>query len=76
MERIFWKAGTFEYPLPAVMVSCGDMKNSNIITVAWTGILNTKPPLVYISLRQSRYSYEIIKKTGEFVINLTTTSLV
>ena len=76
MEREIWKAGTFEYPLPAVMVSCGNMRDSNIVTVAWTGILNTKPPLVYISLRKSRYSYGIIKRTNEFVINLTTTSLV
>ena len=57
------------------MVSCGDMDKSNIITVAWTGILNTNPAKVYISVRPTRYSYDIIKKTGEFVINLTTKEL-
>jgi len=76
MEKISWKPGTFVYPLPAVMVSCGDMKNSNIITVAWTGILNTNPATVYISVRPERYSYELIKKSGEFVINLTNEDLV
>ena len=71
-----WKPGTFLYPLPAVMVSCGTMEKSNIITVAWTGILNTNPATVYISVRPSRYSYNLIKKQGEFVINLTTKNLV
>ena len=50
MSKIKWKAGTFEYPIPAVMVSCGDMEKSNIITVAWTGILNTNPAMVYMIL--------------------------
>lgn len=75
MSKIKWKAGTFEYPIPAVMVSCGDMEKSNIITVAWTGIINTNPAMVYISVRQSRYSYNIIKENMEFVINLTTEKL-
>lgn len=75
MSKIMWKPGTFEYPIPAVMVSCGDMENSNIITVAWTGILNTDPAMVYISVRQSRHSYKIIKESKEFVINLTTDKL-
>ena len=57
------------------MVSCGDMEKSNIITVAWTGILNTNPAMCYISVRPERYSYNIIKETGEFVINLTTKDL-
>ncbi|MBR0491622.1 MAG: flavin reductase family protein [Clostridia bacterium] len=76
MAKVVWKAGTFEYPIPAVMVSCGDMDNSNIITVAWTGILNTNPAMVYISVRPTRYSYNMIKEQGEFVINLTTEDLV
>lgn len=76
MSKVVWKAGTFEYPIPAVMVSCGDMEKSNIITVAWTGILNTNPAMVYISVRPTRHSYNIIKETGEFVINLTTKDLV
>lgn len=75
MSKVTWKPGTFIYPLPAVMVSCGDMEKSNIITVAWTGIINTDPAMVYISVRPSRYSYNIIKESGEFVINLTTKEL-
>lgn len=63
------------YPLPAVMVSCGDMENSNIITVAWTGTICTNPAMTYVSIRPERYSYDIIKFTGEFVINLTTSEL-
>lgn len=76
MEKISWKSGTFIYPLPAVMVSCGNMEKSNIITVAWTGILNTNPATVYISVRPERYSYNLIKESGEFVINLTNEDLV
>ena len=75
MGKITWKGGTFVYPLPAVMVSCGDMKNANIITVAWTGIINTNPAMCYISVRPERFSHELIKKNGEFVINLTTKEL-
>ena len=75
MSKVTWKSGTFLYPLPAVMVSCGDMDKSNIITVAWTGIINTDPAMCYVSIRPSRYSYEIIKNTKEFVINLTTKDL-
>lgn len=75
MSKIMWKPGTFIYPIPAVMVSCGDMEKSNIITVAWTGILNTNPAMCYISVRPERYSYNIIKETGEFVINLTSKDL-
>ena len=71
-----WKPGNMLYPLPAVMVSVTDGQgNDNIITVAWTGTICTNPPLVYISVRPSRYSYEMLKKTGEFVINLTTEEL-
>ena len=75
MAKISWKAGTFVYPIPAVMVSCGTMEKSNIITVAWTGIINTDPAMVYISIRPERYSYNLIKETGEFVINLTNEDL-
>ena len=75
MSKVTWKAGNFLYPLPAVMVSCGTMEKSNIITVAWTGIMNTDPAMVYISVRPTRYSYNIIKECGEFVINLTTEKL-
>ena len=76
MGKITWKPGTFIYPIPAVMVSCGTMEKSNIITVAWTGIINTNPAMVYISVRPTRYSYNLIKDQGEFVINLTTKNLV
>lgn len=75
MSKVMWKPGTFLYPIPAVMVSCGTMEKSNIITVAWTGILNTNPAMVYISVRPTRYSYNLIKEQGEFVINLTTKEL-
>ena len=75
MSKVTWKPGTFLYPLPAVMVSCGTMDKSNIITVAWTGILNTNPSIVYISVRPTRYSYNLIKEQGEFVINLTNKEL-
>ena len=75
MSKTMWKPGTFIYPIPAVMVSCGTFEKSNIITVAWTGILNTNPAMVYISVRPERYSYNLIKESGEFVINLTTKDL-
>ena len=67
----FAKPGNFIYPVPAVMVSCGTMEGEkNIITVAWTGTVCSDPPMAYISVRPERYSYDIIKKSGEFVINL------
>lgn len=76
MSKKLWKAGNMLYPLPAVMVSVSDGKgNDNIITVAWTGTVCTNPPMVSISVRPSRYSYQMIKDTGEFVINLTTEEL-
>ena len=75
MSKQLWKAGNMVYPLPAVMVSCGNMERPNIITIAWTGTLCTNPPLVYVSIRPSRYSYDLIKDSKEFVINLTTDKL-
>ena len=75
MSKAVWKPGTFIYPLPVVMVSCGDMNKSNIITVAWTGIINTEKPMCYISIRPERYSYNLIKNNREFVINLTNKEL-
>ncbi len=76
MAKIKWKPGTLMSPVPPALVSCGDMDNSNLITVAWTGILSSDPPKTYISLRPSRYSYEIIEKTGEFVINLPSSHII
>ena len=76
MSKINFKPGNMLYPLPAVMVSCGDINGeSNIITVAWTGTICTNPPMVYISIRPERHSYDLIKKSKEFVINLTTEQL-
>lgn len=76
MSKQRWKGGALLAPVPPVMVSCGTMAKPNIITIAWTGIVNTIPPKTYISIRPERYSYDIIKNSGEFVINLTTKSLV
>ncbi len=71
-----WKPGTMIYPLPAVMVSCGTLEGEhNIITVSWTGTICTNPPMCYISVRPERHSYDIIRSTGEFTINLTTEAL-
>lgn len=71
--KLSWKAGTMIYPLPAVLVSCGSVPEEyNLLTVAWTGTVCTSPPMCYISVRPERHSYDIIKRCGEFVINLTT----
>ena len=72
MSKIQWKGSTLLAPVPAALVSCGTMENPNALTVAWTGITCSDPPMTYISVRPERYSYEIIKNSGEFVINLTT----
>lgn len=77
MSKQLWKPGNMLYPLPAVMVSVGNKQGkTNIITVAWTGTICTNPAMVYISVRPERYSYQMIKESGEFVINLTTEKLV
>ena len=77
MSRENWRAGNMLYPLPAVMVSCGRPdEKPNIITVAWAGTICSSPAMVSISVRPERYSYDIIRETGEFVINLTTEKLV
>lgn len=76
MSRQTWKPGNMLYPLPAVMVSVGDKSGrTNILTIAWTGTICTNPAMVYISVRPERYSYDIIRESGEFVINLTTEKL-
>jgi flavin reductase (DIM6/NTAB) family NADH-FMN oxidoreductase RutF len=76
MAKVSWKPGTMVYPLPAVMVSCGNKEDGyNIITVSWTGTICTDPAMCYISIRPERHSYEMIKKQGDFVINLTTRKL-
>lgn len=76
-EKVLWKPGNMLYPVPAVMVSCmRPGEKPNIITVAWAGTVCSDPPMVSISVRKERYSYGIIKETGEFVINLVTARLV
>ncbi len=76
MAKVDFKPGTMIYPLPAVMVSCGETPEEyNIITIAWTGTICSDPPMCYISVRPGRHSYGIIRRTGEFVINLTTEEL-
>ena len=76
MGLLTWKGGTLEAPLPPALVSCGTSEHPNVLTIAWTGIVNTIPPMTYISLRPERYSYDLIKNSGEFVINLPTEELV
>jgi len=73
--RLTWKPGTLEGPLPPVLVTCGTMEAPNALTIAWTGIVNSDPALTYISVRPERYSFDIIRKSGEFVINLPVTSM-
>ena len=75
MSKVFWKGSTILSPVPAVLVSCGTVDNPNVLTIGWTGIINTHPPMTYISVRPERYSYNIIKDSGEFVINLTTAAM-
>lgn len=76
MGKQIWKPGNMIYPLPAVMVSTADKSGkANIITVAWTGTVCTNPAMLYISVRPERYSYGLLKDSGEFVVNLTTEKL-
>jgi len=74
--KIDSKPGPLLAPLPTVMVSCGSMEESNIITIAWTGIINSNPPMTYVSVQRSRHSHDIIEESGEFVINLVPAGLV
>ncbi|MDO9493852.1 flavin reductase family protein [Acetobacterium sp.] len=76
MSKTKWPGSVLLAPVPPVLVTCGEAASENILTVGWTGVLNTKPPMTYISLRPSRLSYEIITATREFTINLSTVALV
>lgn len=76
MAKVIWKGSTLLAPMPAALVTCGTLEKPNILTVAWTGIINTQPPKTYISIRPERFSYPLIRESGEFVINMTTKSLV
>ena len=69
-EKVCFPGGTLLAPLPVVLVSCGSGERANLITVAWTGIVNTKPPMTYVSIRPERHSYGLIRESGEFIINL------
>ena len=71
-----WKGSVITAPLPPALVSCGTPEKPNVLTVAWTGVLCTRPPVTYISVRPERFSYELIKQSGEFVINLPPDTLV
>lgn len=75
MSKVFWNGSIVLAPVPPVLVTCGTMESNNVLTVAWTGVLNTRPPMTYVSIRPERYSYDIIKKTGQFAINLTTSTM-
>ena len=71
-SHISWKPGTMIYPLPAALISCGSTPEEyNMLTLSWMGTICSNPPMCYISVRPERHSYDIIKKSGEFVINLT-----
>ncbi len=76
MSRVNWKGSVLIAPVPSTMVTSSYEGKDNVFTVAWTGVLNTQPPKTYISVRPQRYSYELIKNSGEFVINLTTKDMV
>ncbi len=76
MAKVTWKPGTLLAPVPPALISCAHGGKDNLITIAWTGIINSDPAKTYISVRPSRYSYELIKKSGEFVINLPSAHIV
>ncbi|MCF0191202.1 MAG: flavin reductase family protein [Marinilabiliaceae bacterium] len=77
MAKQNWRPGNQLYPLPVVMVSCGSLEGEhNIITIAWTGTICSDPAMISVSIRKERHSYEMIKQSGEFVVNLTTEELV
>jgi len=76
MSKVNLKGGALLSPVPPALITCGSMEKTNVLTVAWTGIINTVPPKTYISVRPERFSYDIIDKSGEFVINLPTESIV
>ena len=75
MSRQNFKPGNLVYPVPAVLVTCGNEKEDNVLTIAWTGTICSDPAMTYISVRKERYSHDIIKDTGKFCINLTTRDL-
>lgn len=76
MAKQKWKGSTLLAPVPSVLVSCGTNENSNIITIGWTGIVCSHPPKLYISVREERFSYNILKESGEFCVNIPTVEMV
>ena len=76
MAKLQWKPGTLLAPAPPALVSCGTMEEHNVLTAAWTGIVNSEPPMTYVSIRPQRHSHSIIQENGEFVINLPTEAIV
>ena len=76
MAKQIWKPATLLSPLPAALVTCGTVEEPNVLTIAWTGIINSSPAMTYISVRPERWSHHLIAESGEFVINVTTDSLV
>ncbi len=76
MTKITWKPGTLLAPVPPALISCGTLEKPNVMTAAWTGIIASDPAMTYVSIRPSRYSHQLIKESGEFVINLTHLPLV
>lgn len=75
MSKVTWKGSVLLAPLPAVLVSCGSAEKPNIITIGWTGVICSRPPITYISVRPERYSFELIRSSGEFVINIPSSSM-
>ena len=75
MAKQHWKGSVLLAPVPPTLVTCGTMEHPNVLTIAWTGVLATHPPMTYISVRPSRYSYDLIRESGEFVINLPTSAM-
>ena len=76
MAKQHWRGGALLAPVPPVLVSCGTAEKPNALTIGWSGIINTIPPKTYISVRPERFSYNLIKDSGEFVINLAPDNLV
>ena len=76
MAKQVWKPATLLSPLPAALVTCGTVEEPNVLTIAWTGIINSSPAMTYISVRPERWSHDLIAESGEFVINVTTADLV
>ena len=75
MAKLQWKPGTLLAPAPPALVSCGTMEEHNVLTAAWTGIVNSEPPMTYVSIRPQRHSHSLIHEMGEFVINLPTEAI-